>query len=248
MKNNTLMIILTVIIIGIASFGKYVEINITESATNIVEKRLNPAPLLSHRFDYFGTTLKENFTSQKVNFEKLKSNKSEMLKIRTETSIMWEKYKLIAGEKEKEIVERTDNNMKDVDEFVDMLIEKSETDPAYVNNVIEKGILFEKIDPILKDINYLTDLQTEIGTEQTNVMLELLKKFSNFMIGALSLAMIMLGSIIYSALKKDEPIKSTGRKKNTTTKSKTSTKVPTKTPVKKPTKTTPTTKPKKTTK
>jgi hypothetical protein len=214
MKNNTLMIILTVIIIGIASFGKYVEISITESATNIVEKRLNPAPLLSHRFDYFGTTLKENFTSQKVNFENLKSNKSEILKVRTETSAMWEKYKLLAGEKEKAIVDRTDANMKDVDQFVDMLIEKAETDPVYVDSIVQKGILFEKIDPILEDINYLTDLQTEVGTEQTNVMLELLKKFSNFMIGALSLAMIMLGSIIYSALKKDEPAKPTrGRKK-----------------------------------
>jgi len=247
MKNNTLMIILTVIIIGIASFGKYVEINITESAINIVEKRLNPAPLLSHRFDYFGTTLKENFTSQKVNFENLKANKSEMLKVRNETSIMWEKYKLLAGEEEREIVERTDNNMKDVDQFVDMLIEKAETDPAYVNSIIEKGILFEKIDPILKDINYLTDLQTEVGTKQTNVMLELLKKFSNFMIGALSLAMIMLGSIIYSALKKDEPIKSTKSKK-TTTKTTTKTtkgKTPTKTPSKTSTKT-PVTRPKKT--
>jgi hypothetical protein len=245
MKNNTLMIILTVIIIGIASFGKYVEINITESAINIVEKRLNPAPLLSHRFDYFGTTLKENFTSQKVNFENLKANKSEMLKVRNETSIMWEKYKLLAGEKEKEIVERTDNNMKEVDQFVDMLIEKSETDPAYVDAILQKGELFEKIDPILEDINYLTDLQTEVGTEQTNVMLGLLKKFSNFMIGALSLAMIMLGSIIYSSLKKDEPIKSTKSKKTTTktTKGKT----PTKTPIKKTNKT-PVTRPKKTTK
>jgi hypothetical protein len=245
MKNNTLMIILTVIIIGIASFGKYVEINITESAINIVEKRLNPAPLLSHRFDYFGTTLKENFTSQKVNFENLKANKSEMLKVRNETSIMWEKYKLLAGEEEREIVERTDNNMKDVDQFVDMLIEKAETDPAYVNSIIEKGILFEKIDPILKDINYLTDLQTEVGTKQTNVMLGLLKKFSNFMIGALSLAMIMLGSIIYSALKKDEPVKSTKSKKTTTktTKGKTPTKTPSKTSTK-----TPVTRSKKTTK
>jgi hypothetical protein len=245
MKNNTLMIILTVIIIGIASFGKYVEINITESAINIVEKRLNPAPLLSHRFDYFGTTLKENFTSQKVNFENLKASKSEMLKVRNETSIMWEKYKLLAGEKEKEIVERTDNNMKEVDQFVDMLIEKSETDPAYVDAIIQKGELFEKIDPILEDINYLTDLQTEVGTEQTNVMLELLKKFSNFMIGALSLAMIMLGSIIYSSLKKDQPVKSIGSKKTNTktTKGKT----PTKTPIKKTNKT-PVTRPKKTTK
>lgn len=234
MKNNTLMIILTVIIIGIASFGKYVEVSITESATNIVEKRLNPAPLLSHRFDYFGTTLKENFTLQKVNFENLKSNKAEMLKVRAETSIMWEKYKLIAGEKEKEVVERTDRNMKEVDEFVDMLIEKAEIDPIYVDSIVQKGILFEKIDIILKDINYLTDLQTEAGAEQTNLMLELLKKFSNFMIGALSLAVIMLGSIIFSALKKEEVVKPTRVKKSVAVKRKT----PIKKPIAKPRKTT----------
>jgi hypothetical protein len=218
MKNNALMIILTVIIIGIASFGKYVELSITKSATNIVEKRLNPAPLLSHRFDYFGTTIKENFTSQKVNFKNLKSSKDEMLKVRSETSIMWEKYKLIAGENEKAIVERTDANMKEVDLFVDMLIEKSETDPKYVDVIVQKGELFDKIEPILNDINYLTDLQTEVGTEQTNVMLNLLKQFSNFMIGALSLAMIMLGSIIYSVLKKGKPVKPTKGKRKTTTK------------------------------
>jgi len=211
MKNNTLMIILTVIIIGIASFGKYVEINITKSATSIVEKRLNPAPLLSHRFDYFGTTLKENFTSQKVNFKNLEANKSEILKVRAETSVMWEKYKLLVGEKEKAIVERTDYNMKEVDKLVDILIEKSETDPKYVDRIVSEGVLFEKINPILEDINYLTDLQTEAGTEQTNLMLSLLKKFSNFMIGALSLAMIMLGSIIFSALKKEEVVKSMGQ-------------------------------------
>ena len=214
MKNNTLMIILTVIIIAIASFGKYVEVSITESATNIVEKRLNPAPLLSHRFDYFGTTLKENFTSQKVNFEQLKANKAEILKVRQETSVMWEKYKLIAGEQEKPIVESTDVSMKEVDVFVDELIIKSETDPAYVDSIVQKGVLFDKINPILKNINDLTDLQTEVGAKQTNTMLELLKKFSTFMIGALSLAMIMLGSIVYSALKKEEVLKpARGRKK-----------------------------------
>jgi hypothetical protein len=233
MKNNTLMIILTVIIIAIASFGKYVEINITESAINIVEKRLNPAPLLSHRFDYFGTTLKENFTSQKVNFEQLKANKAEIIKVRQETTVMWEKYKLIAGEQERPLVESTDASMKEVDAFVDELIIKSETNPAYVDSIVQQGVLFDKIDPILKNLNDLTDLQTEVGTKQTNTMLELLRKFSNFMIGALSLAMIMLGSIIYSALKKEEVVKPTRGRKKTPAK-----RIPAKKPVAKPRKTT----------
>lgn len=238
MKNNTLMIILTVIIIAIASFGKYVEISITESAINIVEKRLNPAPLLSHRFDYFGTTLKENFTSQKVNFEQLKANKAEIIKVREETTVMWEKYKLIAGEQERPLVESTDASMKEVDAFVDELIIKSETNPAYVDSIVQQGVLFDKIDPILKNLNDLTDLQTEVGAKQTNTMLELLRKFSNFMIGALSLAMIMLGSIIYSALKKEEVVKPTRGRKKTPAKRVPAKKPIAKKPVAKPRKTT----------
>jgi hypothetical protein len=203
------MIVLTSIIILIASFGKYVEVSITESATNIVEKRLNPAPLLSHRFDYFGTTLKENFTSQRVNFKQLKRNRTEILNVRRETGKMWEDYKLIASEKD--IVDRVDANMQEVDQLVDMLIELADRDPNYVDSVVKNGILFNKIDPILEDINYLTDLQTEKGAEQTNIMLELLSMFSSFMIGALALAIIMLGSVVYPMIKKEPEPKRKGR-------------------------------------
>jgi hypothetical protein len=209
MKQSTLMIVLTSIIILIASFGKYVEVSITESATNIVEKRLNPAPLLSHRFDYFGTTLKENFTSQRVNFKQLKRNRTEILNVRRETGKMWEDYKLIASEKD--IVDRVDANMQEVDQLVDMLIELADRDPNYVDSVVKNGILFNKIDPILEDINYLTDLQTEKGAEQTNIMLELLSMFSSFMIGALALAIIMLGSVVYPMIKKEPEPKRKGR-------------------------------------
>lgn len=208
MKQSTLMIVLTSIIILIASFGKYVEVSITESATNIVEKRLNPAPLLSHRFDYFGTTLKENFTSQRVNFKQLKKNTSEILNVRRETSKMWEDYKLIASESEKDVVDRVDANMEEVDRLVDMLIQLADRDPDYVDSIVRNGILFNKINPILEDINYLTDLQTEKGTEQTDIMLKLLSMFSSFMVGALALAIIMLGSIVYPIIKKEpEPKK-----------------------------------------
>ena len=193
---------------------------------------------MSHRFDYFGTTLKENFTSQKVNFEQLKANKAEIIKVREETTVMWEKYKLIAGEQERPLVESTDASMKEVDAFVDELIIKSETNPAYVDSIVQQGVLFDKIDPILKNLNDLTDLQTEVGAKQTNTMLELLRKFSNFMIGALSLAMIMLGSIIYSALKKEEVVKPTRGRKKTPAKRVPAKKPIAKKPVAKPRKTT----------
>jgi hypothetical protein len=229
MKQSTLMIVLTSIIILIASFGKYVEVNITESATAIVEKRLDPAPLLSHRFDYFGTTIKENFTSQKVNFKQLKRNKDQILRVRRETGKMWEEYKSIASETDKDIIDRVDANMEEVDNLIDMLIQLAGRDPGYVDSIVKNGILFSKIDPILADINYLTDLQSEKGTEQTNIMLQLLSRFSNFMIGALALAIVMLGSILYPILKKEPEPKRTTRastkkpvaKKSTTTKPRT---------------------------
>jgi hypothetical protein len=229
MKQSTLMIVLTSIIILIASFGKYVEVNITESATAIVEKRLDPAPLLSHRFDYFGTTIKENFTSQKVNFKQLKRNQDQILRVRRETGKMWEEYKSIASETDKDVIDRVDANMEEVDNLVDMLIQLADRDPGYVDSIVKNGILFSKIDPILTDINYLTDLQSEKGTEQTNIMLQLLSRFSNFMIGALALAIVMLGSILYPILKKEPEPKRTTRastkkpvaKKSTTTKPRT---------------------------
>ena len=101
--------------------------------------------------------------------------------------------------------------MQEVDQLVDMLIELADRDPNYVDSVVKNGILFNKIDPILEDINYLTDLQTEKGAEQTNIMLELLSMFSSFMIGALALAIIMLGSVVYPMIKKEPEPKRKGR-------------------------------------
>jgi hypothetical protein len=46
------------------------------------------------------------------------------------------------------------------------------------------------------------DLQTEVGKQETIKMIGLLKNFSNFMMGALALAIVLLGSIVYPMIKK----------------------------------------------
>ena len=63
-------------------------------------------------------------------------------------------------------------------------------------------------------------------------MLSLIKTFDNFMIGALALAIMLGGSIIYSAIrdKKQQPVKKTAKK---VTKKPIAKKKPTKKPVKK---------------
>jgi hypothetical protein len=69
----------------------------------------------------------------------------------------------------------------------------------------------------MNDINWLLDLQTQVGQEETMKMIGLLQNFSHFMVGAIALAFIMLGSIIYPKIfdKNKEPVKPV-RKQRTT--------------------------------
>ena len=62
----------------------------------------------------------------------------------------------------------------------------------------------KKIYPVLEYVNDLIDIQTAIGARETKGMIVLLNKFSNFMIGAIALAIALLGSIIYDMFKKPE--------------------------------------------
>jgi hypothetical protein len=59
------------------------------------------------------------------------------------------------------------------------------------------------------------DLQTEVGRQETVKMIGLLKNFSNFMVGALALAIVLLGSIIYPMVKKPKEQPKTRRKTTT---------------------------------
>jgi hypothetical protein len=59
-----------------------------------------------------------------------------------------------------------------------------------------------KIYPVLKYVNELIDIQTKIGARETKEMISLLDKFSSFIIGAIALAITLLGSIVYDMFKK----------------------------------------------
>ena len=218
MKNNTFMYLLTGIVVIVASFGVYVEKQIRALATTILEDRLKPVPLISHRFDYYGTTVQDNFSSSVVNYEQLLANRGEIQKIKKETEEGWVAYKATyLTPDEAKLVDHAQEAMDEVDELVDVLLEKAVTDREYVDSVLKTGILNEKITPVLDDTNALMDLQTEVGKQETVKMIELLTKFSNFMIGVLAMSFVLGGSLIYSQFKKEplptKPTRKTPAKK-----------------------------------
>jgi hypothetical protein len=207
-NQKTFMLILTAIVLLIAGYGIYVEKNIRASATTILEDRLKPVPLISHRFDYYGTTIHDNFSSNVVNYEQLLANRSEIQKVKEETEEEWETYKsTYLTPEEARLVEHAQKGMDEVDDLVSMLLEKAVTDRKVVDSILKTGILNEKITPVLDDTNALMDLQTEVGKQETIKMIDLLKNFSNFMVGALALAIVLFGSIVYPMIKKpkEEP-------------------------------------------
>jgi hypothetical protein len=218
MKNNTFMYLLTGIVVIVASFGVYVEKQIRASATTILEDRLKPVPLISHRFDYYGTTVQDNFSSSIVNYEQLLANRGEIQKVKKETEEGWVAYKATyLTPDEAKLVEHAQKAMDEVDELVDLLLEKAVTDREYVDSVLKTGVLNEKITPVLDDTNALMDLQTEVGKQETVKMIELLTKFSNFMIGVLAMSFVLGGSLIYSQFRK-EPLPAKPTRKTPTKK------------------------------
>jgi hypothetical protein len=189
---NTLLIILTAIILAIAGFGKYVEYTIKKTATSVYEDRLVPQPYLSRKFDYYGSTIQDQI---KV----IKGGKIDLVAIQKEkdiTDTMWAAYlRTYQTGEEKEVSEKAQM-------FID-------TADAYFEQISADGIVTDeeakemdkKIYPVLEYVNDLIDIQTTIGAKDTKGMISLLDKFSNFMIGAIALAIALLGSIIYDIFK-----------------------------------------------
>jgi hypothetical protein len=95
---------------------------------------------------------------------------------------------------------------KEVSEKAQMFIDTAD---AYFEQISADGIITDneakemdkKIYPVLEYVNDLIDIQTTIGAKDTKGMISLLDKFSNFMIGAIALAIALLGSIIYDIFK-----------------------------------------------
>ena len=189
---NTLLIVLTAIILTIAGFGKYVEYTIKKTATSVYEDRLVPQPYLSRKFDYYGSTIQDQI---KV----IKGGKIDLVAIQKEkdiTDTMWAAYlKTYQTGEEKEVSSKAQM-------YID-------TADAYFEEISKDGIITDaeakemdkKIYPVLEYVNDLIDIQTTIGAEDTKGMITLLNKFSHFMIGAIALAIALLGSIIYDIFK-----------------------------------------------
>jgi hypothetical protein len=234
MKSSTIMIILTAIIIAVASFGKYVDGKIHASATTILEDRLKPGPLLSHRFDYYGTYIDDAFSTNITNIDTLLTHKGEILKAREETGKDWKAYlATYLVPEEDSVAHLADKEMVEVDKKLDAVFDLAKTDKVAAQKLLDESKIKESLPSITDKVNWLTDLQTRVGQEETVKMLSLIATFDNFMIGSLALAVMLAGSILYAAIrdrKEKQPVKKVTKKviKRPTTKKK-----PVKKPIKK---------------
>jgi len=200
---NILLIILTAIILSVAGFGKYVEYTINKTATSIYEDRLVPQPYLSRKFDYYGSTIQDQI---KV----IKGGKIDLVAIQKEkdiTDTMWRAYlRTYQTEEEKEVSDKAQMHIDSADAYFTKI-----TDDGLVTDEEAKE-MDAKIYPVLEYVNDLIDIQTTIGARDTKGMISLLDKFSHFMIGAIALAIALLGSIIYDMIKKPKVEKKVTKK------------------------------------
>jgi hypothetical protein len=191
---------LTAIILAVAFFGKYVDSKINASATTILNDRLVPVPLLSHRFDYYGSTIDNSLSVAEANIDTFLSKKGELLGIRKETQKMWDEYKATyLAPSEDSAVKIADVKMIELDKKIDNLFILAETDKAKADSSLKSGTLKDDARSIADDVNFLLDLQLRVGKEETLKMLNIVKIFGNFMTGAIALALMLLGSIVYSS-------------------------------------------------
>jgi len=216
MKQSTIMMVLTAIIIGIALFGKYTDSKIHASATTILEDRLKPGPLLSHRFDYYGTYIDAGLSTSVINIDTFLSHKKEILDAREETGEGWKAYlATYLVPEEDSVAKLADKQMTEIDEKLDDIFKTAETDKVAAQKLLEQSGIKEELPLVTDRINWLTDLQTRVGQEETVKMLSLIKVFDNFMIGAMALAIMLAGSILYAKFKEKKEAKSTPVKKTT---------------------------------
>ena len=136
MKSSTIMIILTAIIIAVASFGKYVDVKIQNSATTILEDRLKPGPLLSHRFDYYGTYIDDALSTSVINIDTLLTHKDEIMEAREQTDKEWKSYlATYLVPEEDSVAKLADKQMIEIDEKLDDIFKLAETDKAGAQKV-----------------------------------------------------------------------------------------------------------------
>jgi hypothetical protein len=195
---NILLIILTAIILAVAGFGKYVENTIRQTATSVYQDRLVPQPYLSRKFDYYGSAIQDQI---KV----IKGGKIDLIAIQKEKAItdtMWAAYlKTFQTPEEREVSDKAQMYITEADNYF------AQISADGIVNDEEAKEMDKKIYPVLEYVNDLIDIQTTIGAKETKGMITLLNKFSHFMIGAIALAIALLGSIVYDMFKKKKVVK-----------------------------------------
>ena len=226
MKKHILMIILTVIMISVAIYGKMVDTKINDYSGQLVKNNLDPQPWLSKSFDYYGSPIQSYFTG-KFDSIKAKANIDNIKAFKKERDSVWALYlKCDMSEKEQAIVTKVNAEIKDADELVDELISNVDKNKnlKYTDSIVNSGEVDELINPIMNDTNALIDLQSSEGSSIIKDMQSNLETFSAFMIGTLALSFVLLGNIVmqyYKDLKASkQPVKRTAAKKKPVVKKK----------------------------
>jgi hypothetical protein len=235
MNKNIPMIALTVIMISVAIYGKWVNDKIHETSDRLVKNNLEPQPWLSKSFDYYGTPIQSNFTGT-FKVEKVKENLKDIKKWRVTRDSVWSAYlKCEMSPEEQKIVDRVNDQIKDADELIDELIDNVDDNKniATTDSIISSGKVDDLINPIMDDTNALIDLQSSEGTTLVKEIQDLLKTFSNFMIGVLALAFILLANVVMKFLKDKKEVQVPVKKRKPPVKKTTPAKKPIKKPIKK---------------
>ena len=198
MKKHILMIILTVIMISVAIYGKMVDAKINDYSGQLVKNNLDPQPWLSKSFDYYGSPIQSYFTGR-FDSIKAKANIDNIKAFKKERDSLWALYlKCDMSEKEQAIVSKVNGEIKEADELVDELISNVDKNKnlKYTDSIVSSGEVDELINPIMDDTNELIDLQSSEGTDIIKDMQSNLETFSAFMVGTLALSFVLLGNIV----------------------------------------------------
>ena len=203
MNKNTPMILLTLIMISVAIYGKWVDGKIHETSETLIKNNLEPQPWLSKSFDYYGTPIQSNFTGV-FNAEKVKDNLKDIKEWRVTRDSVWGAYlKCEMSPEEQKIVDKVNDEIKEADEVIDELIENVDDNKnlAETDSIVKSGEIDDLINPIMDDTNALIDLQSSEGSTLVHEIQDLLKTFSNFMIAVLALAFILLANVVMKFIK-----------------------------------------------
>jgi hypothetical protein len=123
---------------------------------------------------------------------------------------------------EDSVAHLADKQMIEIEKKLDNIFLLAQTDKVLAQKMLIESGIKEDIPIVMDRIDWLTDLQTRVGQEETVKMLSLIRVFDNFMIGALSLAFMLGVSIIYSKIREkrenSKPVKKTDTKKTSSKK------------------------------